>query len=206
MTTGGEGGMVTTTDAEVWSRMWSYKDHGKSWSAMYEKQHPPGFRWVHENFGTNWRMIEMQAGIGRIQLRRLEAWTKARTHIAIKIAHALAAFPDSVRVPLPSDNMTHAFYRLYAYIKPSGLKNGWNRDRVIARILELGGTVLQGTCSEIYLEKAFAGTGLRPAERLPAARELGETSLMFLTHPNISDEQITIICEAVTATLIEASH
>lgn len=205
MTTGGEGGMVTTSDAEVWSRMWSHKDHGKSWNAVYERQHPPGFRWLHESFGTNWRMIEMQAAIGRIQLARMEAWTDARTHNALKIAATLNSFPGSIRMPLPPDGMTHAFYRLYGYVKPDGLKNGWNRDRVIAGILQRGGTAFQGTCSEIYLEKAFEGSGFTPSERLPVARELGETSLMFLTHPNISDEQISVICDAVTATLIEAS-
>lgn len=206
MTTGGEGGMVTTNSAEIWSKMWSHKDHGKSWNAVYERPHPPGFRWLHESFGTNWRMIEMQAAIGRIQLARLESWTDTRTRNAMKIAAALRSFPDCVRVPLPSGDVTHAFYRLYAYIRPDGLKNGWNRDRIIARILELGGTAYQGTCSEIYLEKAFEGTSFAPSERLPLARELGETSLMFLTHPNITDEQIVAVCEAITATLIEASR
>ena len=78
MTTGGEGGMVTTNDRALWSRMWSYKDHGKSWEAVYEREHPPGFRWLHESFGTNWRMTEMQAVIGRIQLRRMPEWTERR--------------------------------------------------------------------------------------------------------------------------------
>ena len=67
MTTGGEGGMVTTNDQGLWSVMWSFKDHGKSWEAVYERDHPPGFRWVHDSFGTNWRMTEMQAAIGRIR-------------------------------------------------------------------------------------------------------------------------------------------
>jgi dTDP-4-amino-4,6-dideoxygalactose transaminase len=75
MTTGGEGGMVTTNDEALWRTMWSYKDHGKSYEAVYERQHPPGFRWLHESFGTNWRMLEMQAAIGRIQLKRMSDWT-----------------------------------------------------------------------------------------------------------------------------------
>ena len=77
MTTGGEGGMVTCNDKALWSRMWSFKDHGKSWSAIYEKDHPPGFRWLHESFGTNWRMTEMQGAIGRIQLARMPQWREA---------------------------------------------------------------------------------------------------------------------------------
>ncbi|MGP1613939.1 MAG: DegT/DnrJ/EryC1/StrS family aminotransferase, partial [Pollutimonas bauzanensis] len=58
MTTGGEGGMATTNDRALWSRMWSLKDHGKSWDAIYQREHKPGFRWLHESFGTNWRMME----------------------------------------------------------------------------------------------------------------------------------------------------
>ena len=69
MTTGGEGGMVTTNDESLWRKMWAYKDHGKSYEAVYEREHPEGFRWLHESFGTNWRMTEMQAVIGRIQLK-----------------------------------------------------------------------------------------------------------------------------------------
>src|SRR3546814_1453886 len=56
MTTGGEGGMVTCNDRDLWSRMWSFKDHGKSWDAVYERAHQPGFRWRHGRIGTNWRM------------------------------------------------------------------------------------------------------------------------------------------------------
>src|SRR5471030_1077730 len=66
MTTGGEGGMVTTNNPE----MWSYKDHGKSWKAVSEEKNESSFRWLHKSFGTNWRMTELQAVLGRIQLTR----------------------------------------------------------------------------------------------------------------------------------------
>jgi dTDP-4-amino-4,6-dideoxygalactose transaminase len=117
MTTGGEGGMVTTDDGELWSAMWSYKDHGKSWEAVYSQNHPPGFRWVHETFGTNWRMLELQAAIGRIQLRRMADWTRRRTAIARAIADTLADHAHFVRTPWPRDGLTHAFYRYYAYVR-----------------------------------------------------------------------------------------
>ena len=92
MTTGGEGGMVTTDDPAIWEAAWSYKDHGKSWNAVYKREHPPGFRWVHESFGTNARMTEMQAAIGRVQLGRINAWTAARRRNALAIARACRAF------------------------------------------------------------------------------------------------------------------
>lgn len=190
MTTGGEGGMVTTDDPALWSTMWSFKDHGKSWEAVYERAHPPGFRWVHESFGTNWRMLEMQAAIGRIQLGRMPDWTDRRTIIAHRIADALSPFGSTVRVPMPGAGMRHAFYRLYAYVRPEGLSDGWSRDRIVAEMVDQGVQVMHGTCSEVYLEKAFDDTPFRPLERLPVARELGETSLMFLTHPTMSDAEL----------------
>lgn len=206
MTTGGEGGMVTCSNEEVWSRMWSYKDHGKSWDAVYNRQHPPGFRWVVESFGTNWRMLEVQAAIGRIQLQRMAAWTERRTAIALRLAKALEGYQSLVRVPMPAVGFTHAFYRLYAYVRPEGLRTGWTRDRIVETCTKLGGAVFQGSCSEAYLEKAFDNTGWRPKERLPVARELGETSLMFLTHPTISDTELCHYSNVIAETLSQASR
>jgi len=205
MTTGGEGGMVTTDDDALWSKMWSFKDHGKSWAAVYERQHPPGFRWLHESFGTNWRMLEMQAAIGRIQLKRMTDWTHRRTTIAMRLHSTLSAFPNAVRTPLPDTTMTHAFYRLYAYVQPKGLKPNWDRDRIVAEVVARGVPLYQGSCSEVYLEKAFDGTGWRPSERLPVARELGETSLMFLAHPTLTDAEIEKECDVLQTVLSEAA-
>ncbi len=201
MTTGGEGGMVTTDDEELWSAMWSFKDHGKSWNAVYERDHPPGFRWVHESFGTNWRMLEMQAVIGRIQLGRMAGWTARRTEIAGRFAAVLAEFPDIVRVPLPARGITHAYYRLYAYVRPEALPAGWSRDRIVAEMTQAGVGVMHGSCSEVYLEKAFDDTPWRPAQSLPVARQLGETSLMFLTHPTMSDAEVNAQCDRARAVL-----
>jgi len=189
MTTGGEGGMVTTNDRALWSRMWSYKDHGKSWEAMHERAHSPGFRWVHDGFGTNWRMMEMQAAIGRIQLRRMDDWHARRTANAMTLAGALADC-EALHVPLPPPGIEHAWYKFYAYVRPHYLAEGWSRDSVMAAINEAGVPCYAGTCAEVYLEKAFDGTGWRPPARLPVARALGETSLMFLVHPTLTAEEI----------------
>lgn len=205
MTTGGEGGMVTTNDEELWSAMWSFKDHGKSWEAVYERDHPAGFRWLHESFGTNWRMLEMQSTIGRLQIRRMAEWSGRRSAIAGMIRDALSPFSTAVRVPAPPTGMTHAYYRLYAYVRPEGLRDGWSRDRIVARCMEAGAPVMHGTCSEIYLEKAFDGTGLRPETRLPIARDLGQTSIMFLCHPTLSDDEVLNVCRVLGQVLEEAS-
>lgn len=204
MTTGGEGGMVTTNDRELWSRMWSYKDHGKSWEAVYERQHPPGFRWVHESFGTNWRMLEMQAVIGRIQLKRMADWTAARTANALRLKAVCDQY-DVVRVPETPEDVVHAWYKFYAFVRPEQLASGWSRDRIVEEVNARGVPCYHGSCSEVYLEKAFDGTPWRPAEPLPVARALGETSLMLLVHPTLTEAEMDKACVVLGEVLQQAS-
>jgi dTDP-4-amino-4,6-dideoxygalactose transaminase len=197
MTTAGEGGMVTTNDPDLWEKMWSFKDHGKTWDAVYAREHPPGFRWVHERFGTNWRMLEVQAAVGRIQLRRMAAWTKRRMEIAMRLRDALMRFPNLVRVPLPSEAYRHAYYRLYAYVRAENLPAGWDRDRIVAECNAHGAPAYQGSCSEVYLERAFDGTPWRPKSGLPVAQRIGADSIMFLVHPTITDAQLHLYAEGI---------
>ena len=205
MTTGGEGGMVTTNNKELWSTMWSLKDHGKSYEAVFEREHPPGFRWLHESFGTNARMTEMQAAIGRIQLKRMPQWHSRRLAIANAIWSIAATLPG-LRVPQVPDYVEHAAYKCYVFVRPDKLKSGWSRDRIMAEINELGVPCYSGSCSEVYLEKAFDGTGYRPRKRLPVARELGETSLMFLCHPTLKDEQVEKTCDVLASIMARATR
>jgi dTDP-4-amino-4,6-dideoxygalactose transaminase len=219
MTTGGEGGMVTTNDEALWRAMWSFKDHGKSYEAVYERQHPPGFRWLHESFGTNWRMLEMQAVIGRIQLQRMADWTAKRQANAERLTQALLPFSGEqgvVRLPTfkcaacpgacGAAGCVHAQYKFYAYVRPERLAAGWTRDRIIEAINAQGVPCYQGSCSEVYLEKAFDGTGWRPAERLPVARQLGETSVMWLVHPTLTDGDMDAAVHAIQAVLSQATR
>ena len=200
MTTGGEGGMVTTNDKFLWSKMWSYKDHGKSYEAVYERKHPEGFRWVNESFGTNWRMTEMQGAIGRIQLRRMENWRTNRITNANKIWDT-ARKCKGLRVPDIPNHIDHAAYKCYVFVKSNELKNEWNRDRIVKEINALGVPCYSGSCPEVYLEKAFDKTGFRPKKRLANAKELGETSLMFLVHPTLSKDEINQTCNIITSTM-----
>jgi dTDP-4-amino-4,6-dideoxygalactose transaminase len=218
ISTGGEGGMVTTNDESLWRTMWSYKDHGKSFEAVYEREHPSGFRWLHESFGTNWRMLEIQAVIGRIQLKRLSDWTRMRLTNSQQLSEAFAPFAGesgAVRLPqfscasctrLPnSTGCIHALYKFYAYVRPENLAPDWSRDRIVLAINEAGVPCYQGSCSEVYLEKAFDNTGLRPSKRLPVAKELGETSLMFLIHPSLTVNEIKKTKHAITQVMTQAS-
>ena len=203
LTTAGEGGMVTTSSSELWDAMWGFKDHGKTHEAVFAREHPPGFRWLHERFGSNFRLTELQSAVGRIQLQRLPEWSATRSGNALMLAEALCDL-SAVRVPLPPEHLTHAWYKFYAFVQSEALADGWNRDRILSEIAALGYPALSGSCSEIYLEKCFQDAGLAPAERLPVARELGETSLMFLVHPTITTEQMSGYAQVVRSVVQKA--
>ena len=200
MTTGGEGGMVTTNDKSLWSKMWSYKDHGKSYEAVYERKHPEGFRWVNESFGTNWRMTEMQGAIGRIQLKRMPDWHAKRSANANEIWNTSKQC-KGLRVPNIPDYIKHAVYKCYVFVELKKLKNGWDRDKIIKELNILGVPCYSGVCPEVYLEKAFDNTGLRPKERLVNTKELGESSLMFLVHPTLTKNEIKQTCDAIISVM-----
>ncbi|WP_026879222.1 DegT/DnrJ/EryC1/StrS aminotransferase family protein [Ignatzschineria larvae DSM 13226] len=205
MTTGGEGGMVTTNDEQLWKKMWAFKDHGKSYDAVYHKEHAPGFRWLHETFGTNWRMTEMQAVIGRIQLQRMPEWHQARLKNATQIWETARQLP-ALRVPELPTEITHAAYKCYCFVRPEQLKEGWSRDRIIEAMIAKGVPTFSGSCSEVYLEKAFDNTDYRPESRLPVAQELGETSLMFMVHPTLTAEEIEKTCQVLVEVMAEAGR
>lgn len=202
ITTGGEGGMITTNDKDLWNKMWSYKDHGKSWHSVYEKQHPAGFRWVHDFFGTNWRMMEMQAVIGRIQLKKMDEWTRIRTENAERIWNLCRKF-DFIRLPVIPNHIDHAHYKCYVFIDAEKLPAGWGRDRIINELSTREIPCYSGSCSEVYLEHAFIDTPWVPEKRLENAKNLGETSLMFLVHPTLTDNDNKKLLESLLDVLQE---
>ena len=202
MTTGGEGGMVTTNDDALWKKMWSYKDHGKNFDSVYNTQHPPGFRWLHDSFGTNWRMMEMQAVIGRLQLKQMPEWTAKRLENMHKIQNACANSPYFT-VHRPSDDYVHAAYKCYVQVNSDALPEGWSRDRIMAEINALGVPCFSGSCSEVYLEKAFEHTPWRPEQRLHNAQALGESSLMFLVHPTLSEQSMQKTITAIQTVMAD---
>lgn len=204
ITTGGEGGMVTTADPALWERAWSFKDHGKSYDAVYRRTHVPGFRWLHESFGTNWRMTELQATIGRRQLAKLPDWTARRQRNLTRLNQGFRALP-ALRVVEAPAHLGHAAYKAYVFVRPERLKDGWTRDRIMTTVAATGIPCFSGSCSEIYREQAFVAAGFGLSERLPIARELGENSLMFLVHPTLTEEDMDRTVAEVGQVMAEAS-
>src|SRR5262249_14440253 len=155
----------------------------------------PEFRWVHDSFGTNGRMTEMQAAIGRVQLRRLDKFVAARRANSGFLTSELCGVPG-LRLTVPPPEVDHAYYKYYAFLRPQHLRDQWDRGRVAAALRAEGIPCSSGSCSEIYLEKAFP-TAARPRKRLPVARELGETSLMFLVHPTLGHVDMLDVAQAI---------
>ena len=196
ITTAGEGGMLVLDDEAAWKRAWAYKDIGRDYDAVYNRRHPPGFRWLTESFGSNWRLTEVQAAIGRIQLRKLADWVARRRRNAQRMAEGLGDIA-ALRIPKPPADVGHAYYKFYVFVRPELLAPGWHRDRIMAEINAQGVPCSVGSCSEIYLEKAFRDRGWGPERPLPVAGELGQTSLMFVVHPTLTDEAINYAIETI---------
>jgi len=204
LTTGGEGGMLTTNDTALWSRAWAYKDHGKSYDAVYHRHHPPGYRWLHESFGTNWRLTEMQSAIGRLQLRKLPQLVQARRELADVLTERFSTIP-ALRITRPPAQSMHSFYKYYVFLRTERLREDWDRQRIADAINAEGVPCFSGSCSEIYLERAFP-VDLRPPARLPIAQELGETSLMFLVHPTLNKSDMEDAANALEKVLASAAR
>ncbi|HEB95773.1 MAG TPA: DegT/DnrJ/EryC1/StrS aminotransferase family protein [Sedimenticola thiotaurini] len=203
ISTGGEGGMLLTSDEQVWHRAWSFKDHGKNREKMLQRGHPPGFRWLHDSIGSNWRMTEMQAAIGRLQLARLPDWLQRRQRNAERLRAALQGIP-CLRIPPVPAYADPAWYKFYLFVRPERLRSGWDRDAILQAVVEEGVPCFTGSCPEIYREGAFRDGPYCPDHRLPVARRLGEESLMFPVHPTLADDDMDDMARALRKVLAVA--
>jgi len=189
ITTGGEGGMLVTDNEKIWRRSWSYKDHGTNCDKVKNKKYSSDFKWVHDSFGSNYRITEMQATIGRLQLKKLDKWISIRRRNAKTLNDALS---DDIlfRVTIPDESVKHAYYKYYCFVKPEHLSGNWSVGRIIRAIKAEGMPCFTGSCPEIYKEKAFTDHNNSNYEILPNAKLLGETSIMLLIHPTLDSKDI----------------
>ncbi len=202
ITTGGEGGMVVTNDSDAYRKMWSYRDHGKDFIRAQTPDPAPGFKWLVDAFGTNWRLTELQAALGRIQLRKLPAWVSTRRANAAMIADALRGLPG-VSVPVPAATAAHAYYRQTLLIDPAALKPDWSRDRICAELDTRGVPARVGACPDISREKAFAKAKLPPLPH-PQAEALGQRTIVLPVHPTLTAEDVTFVATETAGMLRSA--
>jgi dTDP-4-amino-4,6-dideoxygalactose transaminase len=196
ISTGGEGGMISTNDKKIWMKCWSLKDHGKNYKNVFFKKHKQGFRWLHDELGSNHRMTEIQSALGRHQLKNLDKQIKKRNKIANLYLKGLKYFwlktnliqkPNFVCSSCPlKDNKfkncnscRHSFYRLNFFLNIKKI----NQIELIDKLSNANISCGVGACPEIYREKVFKKLKAYPKKRLPNAKILGETSLMFSINP-----------------------
>ena len=194
--------MLLLDDESAWKRAWAYKDHGKDWDAMRPGEKPAGFPWVHGSFGTNWRMTEMQAAIGRVQLRKLDHWVAQRRSNAGYLAERLHGI-HGVEIAIPGRDFFHSYYKFYLALDSSSMKEGCTRDRIVEEVSATGMPCLAGICPEMYRERAFTAAGLGPASPLPVAGELGGRSMLLLVHPTIATDELRTYADAVEEVLLK---
>ena len=142
---------VDPNDAELWERAWSFKDHGKNCNAANMRQISSRFRWLHDSFGTNWRLTEMQAAIGRSLLATLPAQLEIRRKNANILSQRFGSLP-ALRVTIPPQEICHAYYKYYVFLRAGLMREGWSRDHLLQAIAAEGIPCFSGSCSEIYLD------------------------------------------------------
>jgi dTDP-4-amino-4,6-dideoxygalactose transaminase len=204
ISTGGEGGLLLLDDAAAWKRAWAYKDHGKSPDPSPHTGLPGSFRWLHESIGSNYRLTEMQAGIGLRQLEQLDAWLDIRRRNAMILNQHLTGLA-AVRLTLPPPGVAHAYYKYYAFVRPEALRPGWSRDRIVAELIASGMPAGSGSCPEIYREAAFRNEAVASGRPLVNARLLGETSMMFPVDPTLDEADMQRMGATIANIIASAS-
>lgn len=178
MSTGGEGGMLLLRDRTRWARAWAYKDHGKNPDRMDEPTTAGStFRYVHDSFGSNFRMTEMQAAIGLAQLNKLPAWLAVRRRNAAVLNQALSDHLLIRTLDVP-DYIEHAYYKYYYYLRLERMEEIFSLSDVVAALNSLGMKCGTGSCPDMSAEHAFDQAAPRRDSDLPNAKAVGACSIM----------------------------
>lgn len=173
----GEGGMISTNVKNLYLKLWSLKEIGKD----YKKTNTiflPKFKWTHDNVGSNLRMTEVQAAVGRIQLKNLSKMVNKRRRLA-KILNKFFLNNKLFYASNLDSRYYSVYYKFYFFLKN---KKNLQRSKVIKYLRNKGHDVSVGSCPEIYLEKPFQ-KHVKKKFRLKNAKYLGEISIaLSLSH------------------------
>ena len=202
ISTGGEGGMISTNSKTIYSKIWSLKEIGKDYNKFYKNRKSINFPYIHDHVGTNARMTEVQSLIGRYQLKNLDSYIRIRNRNALILSSYLNDI-KKINIPVIPKNITHAFYR-YTITIQSELKNPSNiRNNIIRKIISKKIFCNVGGCPEIYNEKPF-NLDLNASKNIKVANIIGKTSISFLVDNTISIKNMNVIGKKIRIILIKS--
>lgn len=204
MSTGGEGGMALFKNKSVWAEAWAIKDHGKMPPDFMPQNIAPAgeFRYLHRSFGSNFRMTEMQAAIGRAQLRKLPKWLEQRRANAETLASAVSGLPG-IRVDWHEQNVRAAWYKFYITVDDRELPGGLTRSDILVGLMRLGIQCGSGSCPDMSKEAAFSDLVPRRDGNLPNANWLGARTIMFPVDHLLGEREMMEIAQALKKVLLQ---
>ena len=201
ISTAGEGGMITTNNKKYRDFVWSLKDHGKSEISLKKQQKKIGFKWIHDNEGSNYRLTEIQSAVGRIQLKNINKTNNNRKKFAKRLSYVLSKYKKNIRVPFFDNSIHHAWYRFYVFIEINNKVSKNYRDRLLKFLNANQIQCITGSCAEVYREKVFRKNNLSPKKRHKNAMRISDSSLAFIIHPDFNEKQIRDMCNKIDRAL-----
>ncbi len=153
ISTGGEGGIVLTNEKQLYRKVYEYKDHGKDFKQ--QNKFLLNYNYIHNTFGTNYRITEFQSCLGRIQLKKLNKNLRTRNFIAKSIYKLSNKFPILFREPIFNKDNYNAYYVCYLFLNKNGIKKNININKIINTLRNSGIICSIGACPELYKEKVF---------------------------------------------------
>lgn len=203
MSTLGEGGMVVTDDDSLFERIALYRSHctrvyGKStkYCSLDETRFPMGKRFWWQDFddcGYNFRMTDIQAAVGRIQLRKLDSLNRKRIDNAAFLTEALADIPG-ITTPKLDPRCKHVFH-LYPIVIDAE-RFGMNKVDLVHAMLHEKGIKLGTHYSPIHLTTAFRKRGFKEG-MFPVAERLAERLVTLPINPRQTPEALDYLVKSI---------
>lgn len=199
----GEGGVISSNKKKLFKKIWSLKENGRDYDAVYSKKHKFGYKWIHNHLGYNYRMTEMQAILGLNQLNKLNKNISIRNYFYQQIIKNYENF-EAVKFQKIPKSYTNSFYRLYAIVNLNFIKSEWDRDRLIKYLNKIGIDCNVGSCSELYKEKGIKKY-FKNNHILPNAEILSKNSIAFNIHHKCSEKYIEFVWKSLNKTIKKIS-
>ncbi|WP_317447103.1 DegT/DnrJ/EryC1/StrS family aminotransferase [Streptomyces collinus] len=179
--TTGEGGMITTDDAQWAARLRRLREHGMNASAAERHASDKPVLESYLEVGFNYRMTDVQAAIGLVQLGKLDAMVNRRRALAARYETLLRDVPGltPVRDPAHGQSNFQSYWVLLAEDFPVG------RDDLLAALAAAGVSARRGIMAS-HLEPAYAG---HPAAPLPVTERISRDSLILPLFHTMTEAQ-----------------